>query len=166
MKPTHWVTKRTVFSVALQLLLRQDILIIEALRSYSDTPLCGGLLCTVDQPVAETSIWQHNIQKRQTTFLILVNNQLDAQFFFCLCYFNSLHVSSSHVLIIRRVNCINAISGICPLCGWTSGMQVWMELQFHPNFIQEGHLHRVTYTRYRIDTVDSPDDEHMAARNM
>jgi len=25
---------------------------------------------------------------------------------------------------------------------------------------------RVTYTRYRIDTIESPDDEHMAARNM
>jgi len=24
----------------------------------------------------------------------------------------------------------------------------------------------VTYTRYRIDTIDSPDDEHMVARNM
>jgi hypothetical protein len=24
----------------------------------------------------------------------------------------------------------------------------------------------VTYTRYRIDTINSPDDEHMAARNM
>jgi hypothetical protein len=34
------------------------------------------------------------------------------------------------------------------------------------NCILDGHLHRVTYTRYRIDTIDSPDDEHMAARNM
>jgi len=25
---------------------------------------------------------------------------------------------------------------------------------------------RVTYTRYRIDTVESPDDEHLDARNM
>jgi hypothetical protein len=24
----------------------------------------------------------------------------------------------------------------------------------------------VTYTRCRIDTIDSPDDEHMAARNL
>ena len=24
----------------------------------------------------------------------------------------------------------------------------------------------VTYTRYRIDTINSPDDWHMAARNM
>jgi len=29
-----------------------------------------------------------------------------------------------------------------------------------------GHLHRVTYTRGRIDTFHSPDDEHLVARNM
>ena len=28
----------------------------------------------------------------------------------------TLHVSSNLVLIIRRINCINTISGICPLC--------------------------------------------------
>ena len=32
--------------------------------------------------------------------------------------------------------------------------------------IPDGHLHRVTYTGCRIDTIDSPDDEHCAARNM
>ena len=30
----------------------------------------------------------------------------------------------------------------------------------------DAHLHRVTYTRYRINTTDSPDDEHRGARNM
>ena len=30
----------------------------------------------------------------------------------------------------------------------------------------DGHLHRVTCTRYRTDTIDSPDDGHMTARNM
>jgi len=29
----------------------------------------------------------------------------------------------------------------------------------------DGHLHRVTYTRC-IDTINSPDDEHMSPRNM
>jgi len=29
-----------------------------------------------------------------------------------------------------------------------------------------GHLYRLTYTRCRIDTTNSPDDGHMAARNM
>jgi hypothetical protein len=32
--------------------------------------------------------------------------------------------------------------------------------------IPDGHLHRVTYTRCRIDTINSPDYEHMSARNM
>jgi hypothetical protein len=31
---------------------------------------------------------------------------------------------------------------------------------------RNGHLHRVTYTRGCIDTIDSPDDEHEVARNM
>jgi len=34
--------------------------------------------------------------------MILVNNKLDAQFFMCV-YFYSLHVSGSHVPIIRRI---------------------------------------------------------------
>ena len=35
-----------------------------------------------------------------------------------------------------------------------------------PTCIPDGHLHRVTYTKCRIDTINSPDDRHMAARNM
>jgi len=49
---------------------------------------------------------------------ILVNNQIDAQFFVYV-YFYSLHVSGSHVSIISRINCINTC-------------------------IPDGHLHRVT----------------------
>ena len=30
----------------------------------------------------------------------------------------------------------------------------------------DGHLHRVTYTRCRIDTINSPDDERKGAGNM
>jgi hypothetical protein len=44
-------------------------------------------------------------------------------------------------------------------------MQVGKEFSF-PTYILDGHLHRVTYTRGRIDTNDSPDDEHGVARNM
>ena len=32
--------------------------------------------------------------------------------------------------------------------------------------IPHGHIHRLTYTRGRIDMTDSPDDEHTVARNM
>jgi len=30
----------------------------------------------------------------------------------------------------------------------------------------EGNLYGMTYTRYRIDTINSPDDGHMAVRNI
>jgi len=45
--------------------------------------------------------------------IILFNEQPDAQLFFVYVYFNSLHVSIIQTLIIRRINCINTISGIC-----------------------------------------------------
>ena len=32
--------------------------------------------------------------------------------------------------------------------------------------IPDGHLHRMTYTRCRIDTTNFPDDGHIAVRNM
>ena len=41
-----------------------------------------------------------------------------------------------------------------------NGTQVWVEPK------PDGHLHTVTYTRCRIVTINSPDDEHMSARNM
>ena len=42
-------------------------------------------------------------------------------------YFNPLHVSS--ILIIRRLNCIDAASGIVTLSKWLSGVQVERELR-------------------------------------
>ena len=38
--------------------------------------------------------------------------------------------------------------------------------RFRWNCIPHGHLHTVTYTVGRIDTIDSPDDEHLVPRNM
>ena len=32
--------------------------------------------------------------------------------------------------------------------------------------VDHSTVFRVTYTRGRIDTIDSPDDEHLVARNM
>ena len=42
----------------------------------------------------------------------------------------------------------------------------WVEHSSIQTCTPDGHLHGVTYTRCRIDTIDSPDDEHMGARNM
>ena len=58
-------------------------------------------------------------------FLIFVNSQPEAQFFPIYVYFDTLHVSSNHVLIIRRINCINTTSGVChsvQVTVWYAGM--------------------------------------------
>ena len=47
------------FSMALQPLVGQGLLTIEASRSDSDTPQSVGLLWMSDQPDAENSTWQH-----------------------------------------------------------------------------------------------------------
>ena len=67
--------------------------------------------------------------------LILVNNQLAAQIFMY-AYFYSLHVSGSHVPIIRRIIVSVQHLVYVTLCRWPSGMQV--------TFVTDGHLHRVT----------------------
>jgi len=51
--------------------------------------------------------------QKYCSHIFFINNRLDAQFFFMYVYFYSLHVSGSHVPIIRGINCINTTSGIC-----------------------------------------------------
>ena len=46
------------------------------------------------------------------------------------------------------------------------GVQVWMILSLIQTCTPNGHLYRVVHTRCRIDTINSPDDGYMAARNM
>jgi len=69
--------------------------------------------------------------------------------------------SGELIVSIRHLACVT-------LYRWLFGVQVWMRLQ--SRLIQtctpDGHLHRVTYTRCRIDKINSADDEHMSARNM
>ena len=57
--------------------------------------------------------------------IIFVNKQTDAQFFFMCVYFYSLHVSGSHVPIIRRIICIHTTSRIChsvQMTVWCAGL--------------------------------------------
>ena len=80
-------------------------------------------------------------------------------------YFKSLHVSNSRMLIIRRVNCINKISVICHSMQVTvryAGLDVPSKAAYQT----VTYIRRVTYNRYLIDAIDSPDDEHMAVRIM
>jgi len=43
-------------------LVGQALLTVEASRSHSDTPPSVGLLWKSDQPVTDTSTWQHSLQ--------------------------------------------------------------------------------------------------------
>jgi hypothetical protein len=60
----------------------------------------------------KTKVLGHSECQNYSSNIIFVNNQLDTQFFLMYIYFYSLHVSGSHVPIIRRINCINTTSGI------------------------------------------------------
>ena len=72
-------------------------------------------------------------------FLLITNL---THFFYVFICFMSLHVSSVTALIIRRSNCINTSSGMISLCKWLP-------------LIQTNH------TRWCINTIRSPDDEHL-----
>ena len=58
--------------------------------------------------------------------MILANNQTDTQFFMYV-YFYSLHVSGSHVPIIRRIIVSVRQLVYVTLCRWPSGMQEHMK---------------------------------------
>ena len=81
-------------------------------------------------------------------------------------HFTPQHVSSSTLLIIRRTNCITTASGIVTLHKQPYSMQVESGLQ------STLHLHTVRLltegddTRGCGDSIDPPDDEQRAARNM
>jgi len=51
---------------------------------------------------SENSYWKFNIILNVHLRIILVSDQLDAQFLLCYIYLNPLHVSSNYVLILRR----------------------------------------------------------------
>jgi len=91
--------------------------------------------------------------------MFFVNNQLDAQFLFSCMFISILYMfraaicPSSGELIISIRHLVYVT-----LYRWPSGVQVY-------TCTPDGHLYRVTYTRC-IDTINSPDNGHMAARNM
>ena len=96
--------------------------------------------------------------------IILVNNQPDTQFFSVQVYFNfplfiatPCSSSGESVVSIRHLVYVTLL-GDRLVC--RSGRKSF------PTCIPDGHLNSVTYTRCRIDTTDSPDDEHGVAINM
>ena len=69
------------------------------------------------------------------------------------------------MLIIRRYNCNNATPVICHsvrMAVWYAGLDE--TVSYHPAY--QTAIHTVTNNRCRIDTVLSPDDGHIFARNI
>jgi hypothetical protein len=127
--------------------------------------------------------------------ITLVNNKLDEQFFFLYVYFNSLHIPSKLVLIIRRIICIDTSVGVLVLvCLFglfciaefyvlltvnlaiilvndQSDAQIFF-LYFYINspYVSSNLvpiIRRINCINTRCtDTIDSPEDEHEVARNM
>ena len=97
--------------------------------------------------------------------IILVNNKLDAHFFFLLRLFQFSKLFEQHS-VHHQENKIVSIQLLVyvTMCRRPSGIQVGKT--YFSTCVLDGHLHIVTYTRCCIATVDSPDDEHCAARNM
>ena len=77
-------------------------------------------------------------------------------------HYNTQHVSSSIMLILRRTNCITAASGIVPLYKWSYSVPVESALNRHTvqPFTENDD------TRCYNNTICPPEDEHNTARNM
>ena len=80
----------------------------------------------------------------------------------------SLHVSGCYVPIIRRYNCVYTTLFTCYSVWITVWYAVWKENHevFVPHCIPDSYPHRITSTKCRMNTVVSPDDGPIAARNM
>ena len=87
--------------------------------------------------------------------ITLLNNQTN-MFISILNMFRAAMCSSSGESILTMLYLVSLCVGDRLVC----------RLGWNQTCIPDGHPHSLTCTRYRIDTNGSPDDEHMAARNM
>ena len=138
----------------------------------NSTSLCRMQICCLS--TQNIKVCKSYLNKKVTVvylcnYRILVNNQLDAQFFFRIyiyIFIPNLYMfraplcssSGESVVLIRRLVYVTLYVGdrLMCRCGWSSIQTC----------IPDGHLQRVTYTRCRINTIDSPDHEHGGVRNI
>ena len=81
---------------------------------------------------------------------------------FLVSLFLSLHVPFDYVPIIRGNNCIYVTIGICYSLWRTVRYAGWNET---PPCIPDIHPYRLTSNKCHINTVISPNDGHIVARN-
>ena len=92
--------------------------------------------------------------------IILISNQLDAQFLLYIFLFQ-FSTCSEQLCAHHQESQLYQYIWYTSRC--VGGLPVCRSV---PTCIPDGRLHRVTYTRCCIDSIDSPDDEHWATRNM
>ena len=110
------------------------------------------------------TVWSYtgscDIQNYKNTF---TNYQLNAQFLYsltmCMLHYDTQHVSSSTLLILRRTNCITTASGIVILCKQPFSMQVESGLQSALNRHTVRLFTESDDTRGCGDTICPPEDE-------
>jgi len=90
----------------------------------------------------------------------MVNNQLDA-LFQCIYLFHFSACFEQPSALHQENQLYQYIIWYVSLCVGDS--LVWRSGR---TGIPDCHLHKVIHTRWCIDTIDSPDDEHWVARNM
>ena len=73
-----------------------------------------------------------------TYSILLVGDQLDAQFFYIISLFQPSTCFEQTRAHHQEVNCINTASGIVTLCKWPSGMQIEQELDLHTGRLHTG----------------------------
>jgi len=96
------------------------------------------------------------------TLLSLVNKANLVQNFSYYIYFFSLHVLGNYAPIIRRINHICATLVFATLYGLLSGLPVGM----NSNWLTRQQSIQSDKYQCHIETVNSPDDGCIVARNM
>ena len=130
------------------------------------------LQCALWHHLLETTQWHSPFPPPQA-YLLSTTHSKDIRFPWFTLYVNffTLHVSGDYVPIIRRNNWINATLGTC----YSVWMTVWYAgayaLVYQTVFVilygwASGVQGGITSTKCRINTVVSPVDGHIAARNM
>jgi len=127
------------------------------IRCSSRRKLNNNLLENVNRLPLNTAPHSRGLYSSRTVSHILVNKANWWTIFFWYVYSFSVHVSGEYVPIIRRNNCIYATLSTC--------YSVWMTV-WYAECIPDSHPYRITSTKCRINTVVSPDDGHIIARNM
>ena len=121
--------------------------------------LCIKTPAQNDKQIKAGSPLINNFNNSQSC-IILVNNQLDTLFkciylfHFSTCFEQPSAHHQQNQLYQYIIWYISHYVGDC---------LVWRSFR---TGIPGSHLHSVIYTRWCIDTIDSPDDEHWVARNM